>query len=230
MDEQKLEELETALYKAGSCAVIEVTNGICNRRIKQKIEEAKEDKKFIEAVTFEGYPVRTGLFFFRQGAMSDSNYKNIDYVCQIPQYDPEMAKEALARAAIKTQNSDHKRVAYHLIWHLEGGDRLEDLFYSEKRHVSQLIGREKKYADNLSAIKGTFLEEYAGLLARKAVRQAKIHVAFKYGKLRKKLGLPPRRQIKHASSGDIDLIILAPEEFIIQGLTNPKYFNCKKSE
>ena len=110
MDEQKLEKLEETLYKAGACAVIEVTNGICDKRIRQKIGEVKDDKKFIEAVTYEGYHVTTGIFFFRQGALSDTNYKNIDVVCQIPEYEPEMAKEAFARTVPRAQSSDQKRV------------------------------------------------------------------------------------------------------------------------
>ncbi|VVB81609.1 Uncharacterised protein [uncultured archaeon] len=230
MDEQKLKELETALYKEGSCAVIEVTNGICNRRIDDKIKEAKDDKKFIEAVTFEEFPVTTGIFFFRQGAMSDTNYKDIDYACQIPEYIKDMAKEALARTVLRAQNSDQKKLAYHLIWHMENGDKLEDLLYAEKRHPSQLEDAEKKYANTLAAVKGTFLEEYAGLLTARAIKQAKIYVAFKYGKLRKRLGLPPRKPIHYKGSGDIDLIIAAPEKEIVTGLTNQKYFDCKKTE
>jgi hypothetical protein len=230
VDEQKLAKLEETLYKAGSCAVIEVTNGICNKRINDKINEAKEGKKFIEAVTFDGFPVTTGIFFFRQGQLSEKNYHNIDVVCQIPKYSPDMAKEALARTVPRAQSSDHKRVAYHLIWHMENGDKLEDLLYAEKRHVSQLLGREKRYADNLSAVKGIFLEEYAGLLAAKAIKSAKIHIAFQYGKLRKRLGLPEKKPVKYRGGGDLDLIIVAPEKEIMAGLTNQKYFDCKKAE
>lgn len=232
MDEQKLEKLEETLYKAGSCAVIEVTNGICNKKLRDKIDEVNQGKRFIRKLTQDKIPVLTGIFFFRQTRLGNIPDNGIDVVCQIPKYESYKAQEALERTAERTQDPQYRNFALWLKRRIINGERLEDIFYPKAADPSQLKGEAKVYADRLAGVKGVFLEEYAGLICTKAIPSSGITVGFDYYRLREKLGLLPKISmnvpISFAGRGEIDLIIAAPEAAIIKGLANPEYFECLK--
>ena len=98
MEEQKFRDVEKTIREQGYCAIIEVCNGISNRALDDKTDEVNQARKYIQKLT--GLPqVEAGIIFCRKKKLSDKNVDRVklDFLCQIPEYEPKNALGALRR-------------------------------------------------------------------------------------------------------------------------------------
>ncbi len=233
-------DIETTIRKYGACAVIEVTNGICGKRVDGKIDEVNNARKFVEKLTNDSVPVYAGIFFFRKTPTKKIESDKLDFYRQLPSYDPLRAEQALLQTEERALYEGDKKIAQDLLQFVRSGISLEDVLHPENwetlRDLYPSFAKKDRdsYMHWLAQVKGIFLEEYAGLLCAEAIQPAHISIAVQYSRRAGKLGLVPTREyhngipINYSGTGEMDILVVAPEDVIINGLNNPKFFGEHK--
>ncbi len=242
MEEKNFSDIERAIREQGYCAIIEVCNGISNRALDDKTDEVNQARKYIQKLT--GLPqVEAGIIFCRKKKLSDKNIERVklDFLCQIPEYEPNHALRALWRA--HDESLYDKQIALNLIQSARDGISLQDLLYPESDNWQEFRNRfpqlaknhsHQEYMNAIGNFKGTFMQKYTAGLCRKAIPGAIIFETLCYAEHATKIGLRPATEIidgvihSHSGRGEIDIIIAGRNEDIMQGLSDPRYFSTLK--
>ncbi len=231
MKEQNFSDIEKSIRQHGYCAVIEVCNGISNKALERKIDEAIQARKFIAQLTQAD--TRAGLMFFRKTRLNEDKVsktveeKELDFIGQIPQYETPRAIRALLETRDLTAD---KNIAEQFAGLLQRGTDLKDIFYPEdwntfRKQFPQLAQdyTKQQYMDKIGNFKGIFLQIYARKLCRNSIGECTIYEAVRY---EKRGGLHLTRQIVDGvihtyggrPGGEIDLIITGNKDKIVSGL------------
>jgi len=234
--------LERLIRESEFCAVIEVTNGISNRRLDNKIDEAVHARKFMrELVRNPGLDVLTGIFFFRATKLKKIDDPRLDFYSQIPEYDANRAVAALARASERAIYECDKAIAEQFMRLVGQGHPLSELMYPvDWEHFKSRFPElatdqtQEHYFNRIGTLKGIFLEDYGEMLCTESLKKegkqpTHVHLAVQYGKHAGKSCLVPQKPstpAQYRCRGEIDLLIIGDREHIITALSDPEYFKA----
>jgi len=235
----ELGELRQDVQANNFCAILEVTNGISNKQLEEKVEQLHHAEKFIQRIAPKARAF-TGILFFRNNNVRQFE-RGVDYIAQIPEYESLRAVTALQKALPRLNCDKHRETAEEIRELVQNGAHLEDLFYPKRENWEEFTNKYagfvkdadmKTYNEKVGEVKGFVLEEYATLLCKEAMPKAKIIAPFNYYQYLAPLGLiRPREgfETRVPKHGEIDIIIAGPEEIILEGLQKPKYFRVHSS-
>lgn len=198
------------------CAVIEVTNGVSDRRLQDKVQQAIHGRAYISTF-FPGMPIYAGLIFYRNSNVMDLNsITDLDFILQVPRYDKGPMMNAIDAAIDRIHEPESRRFAHQLHNNIRRDANIDKLFYPSeknwkdlKKKFRTLVGKRtlSEYNARVARVKGPALEEYI-----KQSLEHGIAVPFLKG------------PIEMPEGDDIDVVVAGPEALILGRLTNARYF------
>ncbi len=218
MGKETRQRIVEGISQHGFCAVVEVTNGLSRRKLREKVGQAAEGKEYVLWLTGRSFPVHAGIIFFRSKNLKALENPAIDFLLQIPAYEQARAVQALQYALQRTPESG-KPLAGEFLNLVAAGASLEALLYASKldqinwlefqREFPQLAATnyQDEYNKKVAGLKGLVLEEYARILCAEEIPEATIYISQR---------CTPKREI--------DLVILGPQEIVEEKLRTPKLF------
>ena len=198
------------------CAVIEVTNGVSDNRLNDKVQQALDGRAYMRA-RLPNMPIYAGLIFHRNtNVMNLSGITELDFVLQVQRYERNQMMNSIDAAIDRIHEPESRRFAHKLRNNIRRDANIDKLFYPSeknwqelKRNYRTLTGKRKlsEYQARVARVKGPALEEYV-----KRSLEHKINIPFIKG------------PIEMPEGDDIDVVAAGPESLVLGRLTNAKYF------
>ncbi|MCX6709208.1 MAG: hypothetical protein NTW67_06205 [Candidatus Woesearchaeota archaeon] len=214
---EKLTEHDTRIIGTQEfCAVIEVTNGVSDNRLSDKVQQAIDGRAYIRS-RLPGVPIYAGLIFHRNtNVMNLNSISELDFVLQVQHYERNQMMNSIDAAIDRIHEPESRRFAHQLGNNIRRGANIDKLFYPNeknwpdlKKNYNTLVGKRKlsEYQARVARVKGPALEEYV-----KRSLEHKINIPFIKG------------PIEMPQGDDIDVVVAGPESLVLGRLTNAAYF------
>jgi hypothetical protein len=198
------------------CAVIEVTNGVSDRRLNGKVHQALDGRNYMRT-RLPNMPIYAGLIFHRNTNVMDLNsITDLDFVLQVQRYERNQMMNSIDAAIDRIHEPESRRFAHQLGNNIRRGANIDKLFYPNeknwpdlKKNYNTLVGKRtlSEYQARVARVKGPALEEYVKL------------------SLGHKIDIPiVKGPIEMPQGDDIDTVVAGPESLILGRLTNAAYF------
>jgi hypothetical protein len=211
-------DLEQLLRENEFCAVIEVCNGISPRKIGEKAFQARLAREHIRK-TSPYIAVIAGILAFRTRlSETDTSTYGLDFIRQIPSYEPLHAEQVLKSMTGPETPPRERHIANVLLALVRRGEPLEQLLYPARwrqfrRKFPFLAGNcrsPEQYCTYIQNAKGEILQRYALRHCAEAVPEA--------------TAIGPYSFTKKGFHRDIDIALIGDRETIMTELNDPRYF------